>query len=100
MKTLFLFFSIFLFTSYFNGCESKDEMSMKQLLRDSPQGVTTSPNLFSLSGLNEIRYFIVNPKDKKKVALIEEKAIQYSLKREIPVFRVDSIKKANLIIRL
>lgn len=89
----------FFITTSFHTCQSKDELEFKKLLKETPHAITTKPNLFFGKG-NEIRYYIVNPRDKSKVALIEEKAIIYAQEGQRVVVRVDSIHKANLIIRI
>ena len=98
MKTLMTIFLIFL-TSHFDACKESEEEAMRQLIKERPHAIINTKNLFVGKG-NEIRYYIVNPKDKRKVELIEEKAMSYSQEEQRSVVRVDSIHKANLIIKL
>jgi len=98
MKTLIIVFLLF-FTTYFDACKNSEEEMMRQLLKEKPHAVINTKNLFVGKG-NEIRYYIVNPKDKRKVEAIEERAMIYGQEEQRRVIRVDSIQKANLIIRL
>ncbi len=98
MKTLITIFLFFL-VSHFDACKNSEEQEMRQLLMEKPHAIINTKNLFVGKG-NEIRYYIVNPRDKTKVEAIEERAIVYAQEEQRKVIRVDSIHKANLIIRL
>jgi predicted patatin/cPLA2 family phospholipase len=98
MKTLITILLILMATHY-NSCKEQENNIMNEILRETPHAVVSTNNLFAGKG-NEIRYYIVNPKDKRKVELIEEKAMSYSQEEQRSVVRVDSIHKANLIIKL
>jgi hypothetical protein len=98
MKTLITIFLFFL-VSHFDACKESEEQAMRELLKEKPHAVINTKNLFAGKG-NEIRYYIVNPKDKRKVEAIEERAMIYGQEEQRRVIRVDSIQKANLIIRL
>lgn len=98
MKT-FILSILLLFITQINLCKESEEKAMRELLSETPNAVITTKNLFEGKG-NDIRYYIVNPKDKKKVEWLEEKALIYAQREKVTVVRVDSIHKANWYIRL
>lgn len=90
--------TIILISAY--SCSKSDEYKMEEVVKATPYGIIDSTNLFSEEKLDSIRYYIVNPYNEDKIESLYEKAVRHSLSNNTTVIRVDSMKDANMIIKL